>query len=92
MELNSSKAVMDALSIGTAVATIVGWLPAISAVLAIIWTAIRIYETATVQKLLFTLEERKAKSLIKEAKVEAVHIIEVAKDAAIELKQDGENH
>ena len=49
--LEQSKGVMDALSISTVVAAIVGWLPAIAALLTIIWTAIRIYETKTIQKL-----------------------------------------
>lgn len=42
----------DALSVSVVVGTIVQILPAIAAVLTIIWTAIRIYETRTVQRLL----------------------------------------
>lgn len=44
------KHVGDALSVSVVVATIASWLPAIAAVMSIVWTAIRIYETSTVQK------------------------------------------
>lgn len=44
------KSIGDALSIGTVIATIAGWLPAIAALLTIIWTGIRIFETKTVRK------------------------------------------
>lgn len=44
-----TKIVGDALSVTTVVATIAGLLPAIAALLTIVWTAIRIYETKTVQ-------------------------------------------
>ena len=46
------KNVVDALSIGTVVATLAGVLPSIAAIFTILWTAIRIYETETVKKLL----------------------------------------
>jgi hypothetical protein len=46
------KQAADVGSIGTALATLAGWLPEISALLSAIWVAIRIYETPTVQKLL----------------------------------------
>lgn len=48
----TAKTVFDAMSIGTVIATIAGWLPAMAAALSIVWTVIRIYETKTVQKLL----------------------------------------
>lgn len=47
-----TKHVVDALSIGTAVSTVMGWLPAIAAIFTIIWTAIRIWETKTVQSII----------------------------------------
>lgn len=47
---DQSKHVVDAISIGGVVATIAGYLPAIAAILSIVWTLIRIYETQTVQK------------------------------------------
>lgn len=44
------KSVGDALSVGTVIATIAGWLPAVAALVTIIWTGIRIFETRTVQR------------------------------------------
>lgn len=44
------KGSMDALSVGVVVGTIAQFLPPIAAVLTIIWTIIRIWETETVQK------------------------------------------
>ena len=48
----AAKHVVDALAIGTVVATLAGILPSIAAIFTIIWTVIRIYETDTVQKIL----------------------------------------
>jgi hypothetical protein len=48
----TAKHVVDAMSLVTVVGTLVQLLPAIAALFTIVWTAIRIYETATVQKLL----------------------------------------
>jgi hypothetical protein len=45
------KHMIDGVSILTVIGTLVEFLPAVSAVLSIIWVAIRIYETDTVQKL-----------------------------------------
>ena len=45
----NTKYVIDALSLATVLGTIMNWLPAVAAVFTIIWTAIRIYETKTVQ-------------------------------------------
>lgn len=44
------KQVGDALAVTVTVASIVEILPAIAAAITIVWTLIRIYETATVQK------------------------------------------
>lgn len=49
---DTASRVMDTLSVSTAVATVAGWLPAMAALVTIIWTGIRIYETRTVQSLL----------------------------------------
>lgn len=49
-EQEQLKIVGDALSISTIIATLAGWLPALSALAALIWTCIRIYETDTVQR------------------------------------------
>jgi hypothetical protein len=46
------KHVVDGASIGTVLATLAGWLPAVAAIFTIVWTGIRIYESPTVQKLL----------------------------------------
>ena len=43
------KHAVDALSIVTVVGTLMNMLPSIAAVFTIVWTAIRIYETDTVQ-------------------------------------------
>ena len=45
------KHMIDGVSILTVIGTLVEFLPAVSAVLSIIWVAIRIYETDTVKKL-----------------------------------------
>ena len=44
------KQVADAASIGIALGSIVGMLPALAALITIIWTGIRIWETRTVQR------------------------------------------
>ncbi len=46
-----TKHVIDAAAAGVTVATVLSWLPHIAAVFTIVWTAIRIWETETVQKL-----------------------------------------
>lgn len=51
------KHTVDALSIVTVVGTLVDMLPSIAAIFTIIWTAIRIYETDTVQGLLGRKED-----------------------------------
>lgn len=44
-----TKQIIDAASVFTIVATIAEWLPAAAALASLIWTIIRIYETASVQ-------------------------------------------
>jgi hypothetical protein len=46
------KPALDGLSITTIVGTFLGWLPHIAAILSVVWMAIRIYETDTVQRLI----------------------------------------
>jgi len=48
----TTKHVVDALSIMTVVGTLVEMLPSIAAIFTIVWTLIRIWETTTVQNLL----------------------------------------
>lgn len=50
---------VDGAAVGTMLATLVGWLPSIAAIFTIIWTAIRIYETDTVQRILGKRGRRK---------------------------------
>ena len=45
----SVKHTVDAVSVATTVATLAGILPAIAALFTIVWTAIRIYESKTMQ-------------------------------------------
>jgi hypothetical protein len=46
----TAKHVIDALSILTVIGTLVDMLPSIAALISIVWSGIRIYETKTVQK------------------------------------------
>lgn len=46
------KTFFDFAAIGVTAAAVLKALPAIAAVLSIVWTAIRIYETRTIQRLL----------------------------------------
>ena len=46
---DSTKALLDAVSVVTVVGTLMDMLPSIAATLTIVWTAIRIFETDTVQ-------------------------------------------
>jgi len=47
-----AKTAIDGLAVTVTVGSIFGWLPAIAALFTVIWTLIRIYETATIQKIL----------------------------------------
>lgn len=47
--MENAKHAGDAVSIAVAFSTFVGWLPSVAAVISIIYGAIRIYETKTVQ-------------------------------------------
>jgi hypothetical protein len=55
------KQVVDTFSIATMVGTIAGLLPALAALLTIVWTAIRIWETDTVQDLFSKRRKRDKK-------------------------------
>lgn len=46
-----TKTHLDIVAVGTTVGTLGDWLPPIAALFTIIWTALRIFETETVQKL-----------------------------------------
>lgn len=49
---NNDKFIIDGVSVATTAAALFQYLPAIATIFTIVWTAIRIYETKTVQKLL----------------------------------------
>ena len=55
------KQVVDTFSVATMVGTIAGLLPALAALLTIVWTAIRIWETDTVQDLFSKRRKRDKK-------------------------------
>jgi hypothetical protein len=50
VETESIKPIIDAVAVTTTASALVGWLPPIVAILTLVWTVIRIYETETVQK------------------------------------------
>ena len=50
VETESIKPIIDAVAVTTTASALVGWLPPIVAILTLVWTVIRIYETDTVQK------------------------------------------
>jgi len=52
MATEGTKQVVDAVSVLTVVGTIGELLPPLAALFTLVWTAIRIYETKTVQRLL----------------------------------------
>ena len=59
MEYNdTTKHVIDTLSLATVLGTLMSALPAIAALASLVWSAIRIYETKTVQAWLGNKEQR----------------------------------
>ena len=52
MATESTKTLIDGLSVVTVVGTIGDVLPPLAALFTLVWTGIRIYETQTVQRLL----------------------------------------
>ncbi len=50
--VNNGKDVVDVVAASTAVLTLAAWLPPMASLFTIIWMALRIYESDTVQKLL----------------------------------------
>ena len=54
------KQMLDGASILTVIGTLVEFLPAVSALLSIVWVAIRIYETDTVKRLMGRKESNNA--------------------------------
>jgi hypothetical protein len=60
MQTEHMKTAVDIASVSTVLGTLAGWLPAVAALFSIVWTAIRIYETKTVQKLIFGADDEEA--------------------------------
>tara|TARA_R110002110_G_scaffold359854_1_gene569693 strand:- start:748 stop:936 length:189 start_codon:yes stop_codon:yes gene_type:complete len=60
VETEAIKPLVDAIAVTTTASTLFGWLPPIVAILTLLWTAIRIYETETVQKFVekYNLEDK----------------------------------
>jgi hypothetical protein len=52
MRDEAMKSAGDVVSISVVVGTLTEWLPAVAAIISIIWGLIRIYETDTVQRML----------------------------------------
>lgn len=52
MNHDAAKSVGDAISLATVVGTLADVLPALAALISIVWGLIRIYETHTVQRML----------------------------------------
>lgn len=48
----TAKHWLDGVAVSAAIATFLAWLPPLAALASLIWTLIRIYETATVQGLI----------------------------------------
>jgi hypothetical protein len=57
--LQPFKTEIDVVSIGLTFATLISWLPHVTAVLTFAWTCIRLYETKTVQNWLARRRARK---------------------------------
>jgi len=55
---NTQKNIMDFTSISVVLGSLAQLLPAIAAVLSIVWTAIRIYEAETVQRWITKRKDR----------------------------------
>ena len=53
MKTEATKHAIDAASVVTVVGALNEWLPPLAALFTIIWTSIRIYETRTIQGILF---------------------------------------
>jgi hypothetical protein len=47
-----TKHILDGVSLLTVLGTLMEWLPAVAALLSIVWTVLRIYESKTIQSLL----------------------------------------
>jgi len=57
VDQEAAKTVMDGVAVSGGIASLAGWLPDIAAVMTILWLALRIYESTTVQGILKKGEE-----------------------------------
>lgn len=53
-----AKQALDALAVSGTVATMAGWLPPLASLLTIVWLAIRIWESDTVQRMVGKRDSR----------------------------------
>jgi glycerol-3-phosphate acyltransferase PlsY len=54
-----TKTIIDGLSVATVLGTIAAWLPPIAALFTIVWTAIRIWESQTIQSFVAKFKGKK---------------------------------
>jgi hypothetical protein len=59
MSVEHAKQLGDAASVAVVLGTLAAWLPAIAALVSIVWGLIRIYETNTVQGWMTRRKEKK---------------------------------
>jgi len=52
VDQEAAKTVMDGVAVSGGIASLAGWLPDAAAVMTILWLALRIYESRTVQGLI----------------------------------------
>lgn len=56
---HASRFAVDIVSAGVVLATLASWLPPMAALMTVVWTAIRIWETKTVQSLVARWRDRR---------------------------------
>ena len=64
----STKHLLDITSVFTAVGSLLSWLPHLASLFTIVWLGLRIWETATVQKILENRRVAKTKKAINDAR------------------------
>ena len=57
VDAEAAKTVMDGVAVSGGIASLAGWLPDAAAGMTILWLALRIYESRTVQRMLKKGEE-----------------------------------
>jgi hypothetical protein len=64
----STKHLLDITSVFTAVGSLLSWLPHLASLFTIVWLGLRIWETATVQKIVENRRVAKTKKAINNAR------------------------